>query len=693
MNSSGFWGLDVSRRAKNEPLHISGTSRWIAAELCYSSNVVCNYSQKFAFSVSAEISWIDESLKQIKERDEGQDALMLLRSPVKENENSPIKECRKKELGVSPGRSGSDPLAKKLTFNKELRGSQSFDINDFKPITQPSKQRKVTAPRLPPLKSSLAVSPVKQDSTTSPSVFSIENQIQKASRMEPIDLCIANKSDVKTELYKGPASPESEEEGNTSFQFIRDTIRKSLALKGLENGDVNKRDDNGIESDRNPKEETDRKHSYENQEQHSKEIDGNEDQRSAPIISTGQEPIQSKTPSSNDKPGFVSLPSRGRLTLRSSSKVDKLNRAVQAESLSHISKNLQTSLLDAHTTDATELLEPICDLQPPAVSTPLKVPIKVVEPNLAPPPPPTKTPPRMNHSPENVESKKRASGFLSPKSSSQKIPCIYRDPEKQISPEQPKLPVKRGFLTEKASNDLNRVIIHENPKPVENIKKSSLSPKREPLQKDKPRSKVSRAHESLTAMSLAKPGQRVVKPRRKSEVKKHQAVRKALFKEKVKPAMTISLDHQIKHPLTKMRSKSMKLDQKLDPITRNQIVEGLDKGPGRVSHHKGFEEHKRLSPREVSTRKGNRSTHQFDTSYLTPHKQMELPDILSDNEEKGSGVMAAWADSPELRKSLLLQQSANPDVIFGPIAPLNIDEIFKSIRLARFKGRRSDPRG
>lgn len=59
---------------------------------------------------------------------------------------------------------------------------------------------------------------------------------------------------------------------------------------------------------------------------------------------------------------------------------------------------------------------------------------------------------------------------------------------------------------------------------------------------------------------------------------------------------------------------------------------------------------------------------------------IELPEIQTDDEDEDSeaeaGTMASWADSPDLRRALLRQETMDPAAIFGPPAPLNMEEVF-----------------
>ncbi|EGR51915.1 uncharacterized protein TRIREDRAFT_2268 [Trichoderma reesei QM6a] len=60
---------------------------------------------------------------------------------------------------------------------------------------------------------------------------------------------------------------------------------------------------------------------------------------------------------------------------------------------------------------------------------------------------------------------------------------------------------------------------------------------------------------------------------------------------------------------------------------------------------------------------------------------IELPEIQTDDDEddddEGGGMtVAAWADSPDLRRALMRQESMDPTQIFGPPAPLIMEEVF-----------------
>lgn len=99
-----------------------------------------------------------------------------------------------------------------------------------------------------------------------------------------------------------------------------------------------------------------------------------------------------------------------------------------------------------------------------------------------------------------------------------------------------------------------------------------------------------------------------------------------------------------------------------------------------------------------------RSQHQFKTpGTAASHKSspqypngdnISLPDIATDSEdsdEENDFVPPDWANSPALRELLKEQQLVDPMKVFGPIAPLMMEEVFKGNkeRQAKFRKRTS----
>lgn len=82
------------------------------------------------------------------------------------------------------------------------------------------------------------------------------------------------------------------------------------------------------------------------------------------------------------------------------------------------------------------------------------------------------------------------------------------------------------------------------------------------------------------------------------------------------------------------------------------------------------------------------------SQFLTPgNPRTELPEIFSESEDDAEGsVLLEWANSPELRATLLQQQRVDPDTVFGPVAPLQMEEVFHkstSSKGAKFRPRSS----
>lgn len=68
-------------------------------------------------------------------------------------------------------------------------------------------------------------------------------------------------------------------------------------------------------------------------------------------------------------------------------------------------------------------------------------------------------------------------------------------------------------------------------------------------------------------------------------------------------------------------------------------------------------------------------------------EHIDLPEINTDDEDEDDedeqeavGVRAAWTDSPDLRRALFRQETLDPSQIFGPPAPLNMEEVFSTSR-------------
>jgi hypothetical protein len=72
---------------------------------------------------------------------------------------------------------------------------------------------------------------------------------------------------------------------------------------------------------------------------------------------------------------------------------------------------------------------------------------------------------------------------------------------------------------------------------------------------------------------------------------------------------------------------------------------------------------------------------------------IKLPEIMTDSEDEDSDnefEQPSWVNTPNLREMLTTQQLMDPETIFGPIAPLNMEAVFPNKeRHKRFRERTS----
>jgi hypothetical protein len=81
------------------------------------------------------------------------------------------------------------------------------------------------------------------------------------------------------------------------------------------------------------------------------------------------------------------------------------------------------------------------------------------------------------------------------------------------------------------------------------------------------------------------------------------------------------------------------------------------------------------------------------TLQLPNGEDIKLPDIMTDSEDEDSEnefEQPSWVNTPNLRSMLEQQQLVDPEQIFGPIAPLNMEQVFPNKeRHKRFRDRTS----
>lgn len=88
--------------------------------------------------------------------------------------------------------------------------------------------------------------------------------------------------------------------------------------------------------------------------------------------------------------------------------------------------------------------------------------------------------------------------------------------------------------------------------------------------------------------------------------------------------------------------------------------------------------------------KEKRPHHTPESCLMNGPFSTDFPNIHTDSEDDtDESVLLDWANSLKLRSMLNRQQQVDPDSVFGPIAPLNMEEIFHPIRKSQFQSRSS----
>ncbi|KAA6414749.1 MAG: hypothetical protein FRX48_01499 [Lasallia pustulata] len=99
----------------------------------------------------------------------------------------------------------------------------------------------------------------------------------------------------------------------------------------------------------------------------------------------------------------------------------------------------------------------------------------------------------------------------------------------------------------------------------------------------------------------------------------------------------------------------------------------------------------------LPSKKGGPHAAKSSPNYINPDN-IDLAEIPTDSDSdsdseadnKKQSLMASWVQSPALREQLRAQEDGvDPEAVFGPIAPLNMEEIFDKSRHHRFRSRTS----
>ncbi|KAI4721305.1 hypothetical protein E4T48_02509 [Aureobasidium sp. EXF-10727] len=163
---------------------------------------------------------------------------------------------------------------------------------------------------------------------------------------------------------------------------------------------------------------------------------------------------------------------------------------------------------------------------------------------------------------------------------------------------------------------------------------------------------------------------------------------------------TVTAQHHAQHAKAGMHPNDMmKLSTARIPFAENSNPPGASSSKG--APPSAFKTPGRPAAQVVSKKSVHKSA---KSSPLYPNgDNINLPEIATDSEDEDSdddqtgGFRApSWVASPALRDLLTQQQLVDPESIFGPIAPLQMEEVFRNSknpeRLKKFRERGSSAR-
>ena len=121
------------------------------------------------------------------------------------------------------------------------------------------------------------------------------------------------------------------------------------------------------------------------------------------------------------------------------------------------------------------------------------------------------------------------------------------------------------------------------------------------------------------------------------------------------------------------------------PFAANPSQQQAYKTPGRPGGHHP------MSTAKSAAKSATRSSPRFQNGDAIELPEIQTDDEDEDSEAETSAMVASWADSPDLRRALLRQETMDPAAIFGPPAPLNMEEVFAKSkdRWHKFRARTS----
>ncbi|CAI4210723.1 unnamed protein product [Parascedosporium putredinis] len=173
--------------------------------------------------------------------------------------------------------------------------------------------------------------------------------------------------------------------------------------------------------------------------------------------------------------------------------------------------------------------------------------------------------------------------------------------------------------------------------------------------------------------------------------KKVEAPTKPVFNNGYSAAPTGASRDLFKTTVTSQHNSAMKAAHPLDMAQFSKGAIPFAPNPGQAgTAYKTPARQGQVANVKSTAKSGPRTSPRFPNG-----DSIELPEIDTDDEDEDSdadqGMVASWADSPDLRRALLRQETMDPSHIFGPPAPLNMEEVFNKSkdRWHKFRARTS----
>ncbi|KAI0478877.1 hypothetical protein GGR56DRAFT_348023 [Xylariaceae sp. FL0804] len=178
-------------------------------------------------------------------------------------------------------------------------------------------------------------------------------------------------------------------------------------------------------------------------------------------------------------------------------------------------------------------------------------------------------------------------------------------------------------------------------------------------------------------------------------LKKQEMPAKSMFPAGYASASQNANRDLFKTTVTTQHTSQIKAAHPLDmaQVSKTAIPFAPNPNPAGPSH-KTPARHQGVAAAKTVGKSATRSSPRFQNG-----ESIELPEINTDDEDSdeddggggGKDMVAAWADSPELRRALVAQESQDPFQVFGAPGPINMEEVFSKSkdRFHKFRARTS----